>query len=81
MVTDGWASKNGPVFRATTPNARVKAMDASVAVNTEKTTSFETELFVRESRVSIQGCARPHDAHAGVVLSRKRVYVSGARAG
>jgi len=46
VVTDGWASKNGPVFRATTPNARVKAMDASVAVNTETATSFETELFV-----------------------------------
>jgi len=46
VVTDGWASKNGPVFKATSPNARVKAMDASVAVNTETATSFETELFV-----------------------------------
>ena len=45
-VTDGWASKSGPVFRKDAPDAKPVQIDASAPVNTETAMSFETELFV-----------------------------------
>ena len=44
-VTDGWASKRGPVFTAKDKEATIGVEDACAPVNTETAMSFETELF------------------------------------
>lgn len=60
-VTDGWASKSGPMFRAVNPNAKPVQIDASAPVNTETAMSFETELFVGKIVCRFKGV---EDAHS-----------------